>query len=73
MPKGRRYVEGRVEETPDGLQWRVIVADNDGTRAWACTDGCFYPLGTGPELPPDERRPYALPLHALLHDAPTDV
>lgn len=62
-----RYVEGHVEETDDGLLWRVVPIDDDGTLSWACSDGCFYPLGTGPELPPGERRQFALPLTLLVH------
>jgi hypothetical protein len=62
-----RYVEGHTETSADGLQWRVVPLDDQGALTWACSDGRFYPLGTGPELEPWERRPYALSLADLVH------
>ena len=63
-----RYVEGHTETTADGLDWRVVSIGDD-TLTWACSDGHFYPLGTGPELPPDERHLFGLSLAYLVHPA----
>lgn len=68
----RRYIEG-VTADDGGEQFTVVNVAADGQPpclAWACTDGGFYPLGTGPELPADERRPYRLSVADLVVPPP---